>query len=99
MRDADRLLRATARREAHDLDLRVCVEDPHELRSDVPGRADDRDADPLVARSSRVARERGGTAIRRVRPDPGRAHRRDRPLTGGRRSEGVGLRWIAVIAA
>ncbi len=78
--------------EAHDAGMGVAGQQPHQLRADVPGRPDDRDPDRIAAERVQAMRGRrsgrGGGVERTVRRDRRarrvRAHRRARPLTGGR---------------
>ena len=87
MRVLDRLLIAIPALQPHQLNVRVARQDADELGTDVPGRADDRDADaPLAAVGGDAACGTGETS-RAVRRDRSRcvdahAHGRARPLTG-----------------
>ena len=85
---------AAAADETDDLDGGVAVEEPDELRTDVAGGADDGDPDATpgcgFGHGSRPA-------IRLGRRLEAPAHRRVRPLSGGRHLRKSG--WIAVMDA
>ena len=90
---------ALAAHEARDPHVRVQRQEPDQLRADVPGGTDDRDADGLAAVQGARATFRRGGLRRTVRHDRRavvpRAHGRVSPLAGGRQ-DGVEIGRNAV---
>ena len=98
VRVLDWLLIAVPALQPHQLHIRVAQQDADELGTHVAGRANDRDADAPLATVDRDAARGTGQASRAVRRDRSRyvdahAHRRARPLTGGRLVARIG--WTA----